>query len=496
MKKSHLLVAAIVIFVFAIRLYFAFQTPYFSESEAYFTIRQVKAIQETGHPIYDDPLSFSGRMYAFTPGFHYLIATIGSIIPLKFTAKVLPNLLASLLVIVVFLIAHRITKNDASSLFAALIVGFIPIYMKETTNTLAIESLSIPLLFYLIFCFMHVKEKKYIPHFLVTLVVASLTTPLTGLILLSLLVYLLLIHLENLGSSRKEIELITFSIFLFVWIQFIFYKNAFLMHGPLVVWQNMPTEIFGQFFAEMNTVSAIANIGVIPLIYGVYAISQNMFVIKDRRIYIIISLSLTTTVLLWFRLIRLEVGLEVLGVTMAILFSLFHKNASIYMKKTRFVKWTPFLVVTLLISLIVTSIIPAIIATAETIDESARREDINAMLWLKKKTDQGTVVLSSIKEGHLVSGIAERPNVMDTNYLLVPNINNRYDDVRRMYTSFYETPALELLTEYNVRYIVVSDRAKEEFGFDKLSYVSDERCFKRIFDNRRTIQIYEVRCQI
>ena len=135
-------------------------------------------------------------------------------------------------------------------------------------------------------------------------------------------------------------------------------------------------------------------------------------------------------------------------------------------------------------------------ATAESIDESSNRDDINAMLWVKKTTDQSAVVLASTKEGHLVSGIAEHPNVMDTNYLLVPNINDRYDDVRRIYTSFYETPALELLTEYNVRYIVVSDSAKEEFGFDKLSYISDERCFKRIFDNRRTIQIYEVRCQI
>ncbi len=496
MKKSHVLVGAIVMVVLAVRLYFAFQSPYFSESDAYFTIRQVKAIQDTGLPLFDDSLSYGGRVYPFTPAFHYLIATVGAVLPLKFTAKVLPNILASLLVAVVFLIAKLLTRNDTSSLFASLIVGFIPIYMRETTNTLAVESLSIPLLFYLVFCFMRLKERKYTAHFLITLVAASMTTPLTGLFLLALLVYLLFVRLENLGPGRLEAELVIFSMFLFVWLQFLFYKNAFLMHGPLVIWQNIPHEILGRFFAEMNVVSAITHIGVIPLIYGVYAISQNMFKIKDRRIYLIISVSFVAAGLLWLRLIRLEVGLEVLGVTMAILFSLFHKNASEYLKKTRFVKLTPLLVTTLLASLIATSVVPAVLATASSMDEAARRDDINALLWLKKTTDGGEVVLSSTKEGHLVSGIAERRNVMDTNYLLVRNIDDRYDDVRRMFTSFYETPALELLTEYEVRYIFVSDRAKKEFGIDDVAYVSDERCFRKVYDNRRTIKIFEVKCRI
>ncbi len=496
MRKSHVLVGAIIVVVLAIRLFFALQTPYFSESEAYFTIRQAKAIQETGLPLFDDPLSYSGRSYPFTPAFHYLIATVGAVLPFKLVAKILPNVLASLLVIVVFLIAKRLTRNDASSLFAALIVGFIPIYMRETTNTLAVESLSIPLLFYLVFCFMHIKERRYMSHFLVTLVLASMTTPLTGLFLLALLVYLLFVRLENLGSDKQETELVIFGLFLFAWLQFLFYKNAFLMHGPLVIWQNIPHEILSRFFAEMNVVSAITNIGVIPLIYGVYAISQNMFKIKDRRIYLLISISLVTAALLWLRLISLEVGLEVLGVTMAILFSLFHKNASEYLKKTRIVNLTPLLAMTLLASLIVTAIMPAVLSTASSIDEAARRDDINALLWLKKRTDGGEVVLSSTKEGHLVSGVAERKNVMDTNYLLVRNIDDRYDDVRRMFTSPYETTALELLTEYDVRYILVSDRAKKEFGIDDVAYVSDERCFRKVYDNRRTIKIFEVRCRI
>lgn len=496
MRKCHVFIGMIVMVVLATRLFFAFQTPYFSENEAYFTIRQVKAIQTTGLPLFDDSLSYSGRVYPFTPAFHYLIATAGAVFPLKLVAKILPNVLASLLAVVIFLIAKRLTQNDMSSLFAALIVGFIPIYMKETTNTLAVESLSIPLLFYLVFCFMNIREKKYTTHFLVTLVVASMTTPITGLFLLAFLVYLLFVRLENLGSNKQETELVIFSLFLFAWLQFLFYKNAFLMHGLFVIWQNIPQEILGRFFTGMKVVSAITNIGVIPLIYGMYAISQHMFRIKDRCISLIISISFVAATLLWLRLISLEVGLEVLGVTMAILFSLFHKNASEYLKKTRFVKLTPILVITLLASLIVTSIIPAVLVTASSIDEAAQRDDINALLWLKKRTDTNEVVLSSTTEGHLISGVAERRNVMDTNYLLVRNINNRYDDVRNMFTSPYETSALELLTEYDVRYIFISDRAKKEFGIDEVAYVSDERCFRKIYDNQRTIKIFEVRCRI
>ena len=69
-KKTWYLLAVILVLALTLRLYLAFSTPNFTHA-SYFHLRQVEEISTTGLPIFEDPLSYSGREYRFLPLFHY-----------------------------------------------------------------------------------------------------------------------------------------------------------------------------------------------------------------------------------------------------------------------------------------------------------------------------------------------------------------------------------------------------------------------------------------
>ena len=96
LKKEYIWLALIFSLVLGMRLYFAFQAPYFSE-DAYFNIRQVEHIRETGLPLFKDDLSYSGRNFLFQPFFQYILAFFNLFMPLNLVCKLLPNIFASCL---------------------------------------------------------------------------------------------------------------------------------------------------------------------------------------------------------------------------------------------------------------------------------------------------------------------------------------------------------------------------------------------------------------
>ncbi len=114
-KKAAVWLALIVLGTLAIRLLFAFSTPAFTY-DSYFHLRQVEAITETGFPRFQGELSYGGRDMRFLPFFHYIAALFTLFFPLELVGKILPNVLLSLLPIVVYLITREITPPQAVSL--------------------------------------------------------------------------------------------------------------------------------------------------------------------------------------------------------------------------------------------------------------------------------------------------------------------------------------------------------------------------------------------
>jgi len=492
-KSPQRALFALFILVLAIRLYFAFQTPHFTGEDSYYHIRQIDTIQSTGLPPLVDELSYSGRSNVFTPLFHYILAIFSILFTQQFALKVIPNVFAASLVVVIFYAAYEMTKNRNASLMAAFASGFIPVFMQKTVNTISTISLILPMMFFMLYCFMRLESKWHLHAYLISIVLLPLLSPLAFLFIFGLLVYLLLIRLEYQKLNRKEVELILFSTFIVVWIELLLFKNAFLFHSFSLIWQNIPSQLLNTYFKETTIVEALYQVGIIPLFFGLYTISKYIFREKNRQIYLLMGFAIAVALLLWLRLIRPDMGLMFLGAILVLLFSQSFKSMSSYLDKTKAERQKPLLIAGFILIFILTSALPSITLAAQASEDAVDQEIVDALLWLKDNTDEDAIVLSPVEQGNIVTAIADRKTVADTNFILIRDPGLILEDIRTMYTSIFLTKALEPLDKYKVGYILFSDHAKSEFDIESIRYLNDD-CFEKRYD--KNTQIYEVRCSL
>src|SRR3989344_5409574 len=102
--------------------------------------------------------------------------------------------------------------------------------------------------------------------------------------------------------------------------------------------------------------------------------------------------------------------------------------------------------------------------------------------WISHNTNEKDVILSTIIDGHFISGISRRKNVHDSDFIFIDDLKERSDDIKKIYTSFYQTQALKLLTKYGVDYIIVTDEVRRDYGFDQLEFVNDKKCFRLVYN--------------
>jgi 4-amino-4-deoxy-L-arabinose transferase-like glycosyltransferase len=485
-------VAGIFVLALALRLFFAFQAENL-DLDAYFSYRQVESIKTTLSPSYIDGLSYSGRIHIFPPVYYYILAFFSFISGTVLALKIVPNLLACSLIIIVYLMVFELTKRRSIALFSAFVSAFIPVFFADTINSASIYSFTIPLIFYLIYCFMRIKERIFLYQFLALSLVLSLASTISFLFIFALIIYLLLVKLEFAQQNRAELESILFVTFLTLWVNILMYKKAFLFHSRALIWQNLPPQIIASYFREVNMLESITNVGLIPIFFGIYAIYRYMFKERDKRTYLLMAFALSVSLLLWFRLITLDVGLMFLGTLLVPLLGQALGLLFSYIEKTRISShaWAFWLVLVLLF--VFSSVFTSLSAASEAIKGSVSSEEMSALLWLRESAPEGSVVLSTISEGELISAVAQRKNVADTDFILIRSSDIVFDEVRQMYTSFLKTDAVELMNKYDVDYVYFSPRAREEFNISELQY-ADKDCFELVYD--KEVKIYRSLCEV
>lgn len=493
MKREYIVVGIIFLLVFGIRLLLAFQTNYFSSDEAYYNIRQVVHIKETFLPMIKDDLSYGGKTLYLPPLFFYLLAALSYIFKTEFVGKFFPNLFASCIVIVGYLISAELTKKESAIILTTLLAGFVPIFFSETLNSISINSFVIPLMFFSIYCMMRVidNDKFFIFLFIESLLILRATTPEAIFLIFALLVYLLFAYLEKMKILKIETELIVFSTFMIIWTLFIFFKNAFLNYGLSILWQNIPKELLKNYFANTNILTVIYFIGIIPFIFGLYSIYKFAFREKDKKTYLLISFAVIIGFLMWLRLIELILAITLIGFTFVFL-SVKPYTLLLDLIKTR--RTRIIIVCAVFLIVLISSILPSIVLASNKINHAYSENEIQALLWIRQNTDEESVILSTLNEGHLIAGIAKRKNVIDSNFMFVEKLDKRLEDVHTMYVTTSQTQAIELLNEYSIKYIYFSKRAKEEYKIKTLHYL-DDKCFKEVFSNS-DVQIYQSLCVI
>ena len=483
----------IFLLVLAIRFYFTLSTPNFTGDQAYNTLNQVKHISETGIPLFYDDLSYGGRFTSFHPLFYYILAFFNLFLPLTLVGKLIPNILASTLVILIYVISLEMTQRKNISLINAFIAGFVPLFFKQTINSISVYSLAIPLIFLSLFALMNInKSKQYIHLFLISLILLMFTHASSFLLILSLLIYLILIKAINLPQSKLELELILFSAFIVIWFLLVLFKNAFLLHGYYTIWQNVPEKILSHYFFDIGILEAIYAIGIIPFVFGIYIIYKYIFKKRKRAIYIFTGTTVASFFLIWFKLLKPSESLILLGISLVVLSSQYYKDFSVFISKTKIPHKKIYLSILIAI-LILTSFLPSLSYAKKEIADALTDQELSALNWLKENTPESSTIVSSYKEGHLITSIAKRKNFLDQNFLLIKDINQRFEAHEIIYNSKFSTNAIRLLTKYNIDYIYFSPKSKSIFDIKEIAYTNKE-CFPLVYD--KEIKIYKVNCVI
>ncbi|MBU2443200.1 MAG: hypothetical protein KKF95_03960, partial [Nanoarchaeota archaeon] len=445
-------------------------------------------INERGVPLFNDPLSYGGRVHLFPPVFYYLVSFF-DFVGLNLAAKIISNLFFSLIVFAVYLISFQITNHRLISVMTSFFSSFIPL-LFGSINEISIYSSVLLLTFFAVYFIININNNTHLNLAMFFLVLLVFTHSSAFLLIVGLLLFLLLLKLESFDANKREQELILFVTFLALWFNFIVYKNALLIHGPLVIWQNIPLQVLTNYFFNLNIIQSIYYIGLIPVILGIYAMYYALFESKKRTLLLLISLFLSILTLLLLKLISFRIGLIFLGLILVILSSHSLKLIYSYIKKTKMPAMADWFLLVIFILFCLTAVMPSFNLAFSSLENTPSVAEINALVWLNKNTANDSVILARPEEGYLINYFAKRKNVLDQDYLLVKDAQQRYDDVQSIFSLRLKTEVIRKLNYYDVNYIYFS----EKFSREKNLYYVDDDCFDLVYNE--SVKIYYVRCKL
>ncbi len=504
--QAYLLLACLIIVSLVVRFYFAFSTPYFSDDESYFHLRQIEYIRNDYFPAFYDPLSFSGRLFIFSPFFHYIFGFITFFGTNWHLMKILPNIFASTLIIVIYLLVEQITKNRAIALFSACIAAFTPLYFVETVNALNPQCIAIPLTFLFFLCFYRIQESHFALYSCIILCFLVLLESSTLIVIVGLLGYLFLEQIYEIPHRKEEKEFIFFAIILSSWFYLLLYKRSLLEHGIHILWQNIPPQLVDKYYFNLTIISSIYHIGIVPLFFGLvviyYVLFNNPFKRsitgqqdvsnEDRKkIFPILGITLTTTLLLWFKLVEWTIGMLYLSVLLVILsgygYMLFQK----YLERTKIRLWAPLLFIIVFLLFIIGSVIPTFVYSKERLALTITPKEVAFLTFLPEIVWQDHIILGLVDDGNYIEYFGNRKTVADSNFLQIKDASQRMKDINTLFTTHSKIIATKIMNKYNATYIYISPTAKKLYGIEYLPY-EDNDCFKLLYTGE--VRLYESTC--
>lgn len=485
-KKEKIVLFLLFLLAFGFRLVFLFRVPFFSSDEAYFNFRHAKHILEHFFPIIYDSQSYGGNTILNTHIFHYFLSFFDLFFADVLVYKILPCLLASSVVIIIYYFIKEVTKNESAALFGALLGVFIPSYIGATLNQISVLSLFVPLFLICLYFFLDIKEKQ--KWFLYLSALLILLDPLNLLMLFTLLIFSLLMYAESFHLRAEEKEGIGLFLVFFILVNLIFYKTLYLEQGLTTVWQNLPLELYGQIFQNFNFFETITSIGFIPLILGI--IGLIVYREKNRTITLFKAILMADFTLLLLRLIPFQEGILFIAIMLCICAGISIDRFIHYFRLTKFVRFENIVLSLFIILTMISLIIPSTSVALEVVDTGIHTEEIEAMQWLKFNTPRSSVVLGNVYEGNMIITIADKINVWDTQFF---HAEDRITDVETIFTTESLIKAKKAMDTYSVSYIYFSQKTKELYGVESLRYTNDENCFKEVYKNEFAT-IYQVVC--
>jgi hypothetical protein len=349
----------------------------------------------------------------------------------------------------------------------------------------------LPLAFLAIFAFLNLEKKKFQYLYVVSFLLLSLTSSATLFLLIGFVIYLLLSFLENKKPSKSELELMFFSLIFFMWVQFLFFKDLLITEGVSFVWQNIPTQIILNYFPNFSVIQAIVLVSVIPFLAGIYVVYKSLFKAKNSKAFLLISFVISTSLLTWLRLVEFRFSLAFFGIILAILFAIFYEEIFNFFSRTKISYLQKNLAIIVASILFLSMIFSAISVSIN--QEIPSNEDITAFNWLDDNLPQDAKIATVLEEGHLVTYYGKRANVMDDNFNLITDVEERFIDINSIFTTQLQTHAVSLFDKYGITHVMFTEKAKEKFDNNNFQFITID-CYERLY--KEDVKIYGIKCSL
>lgn len=488
MNARHVLIAFFII-ISGLRIAGSFQSPNWSDDDSYLHMRQIEHISETGLPLIDDPLSYGGRTRVSLPFYDYLLGGVNKVFGNIDAIKISVSLIASALAISSYLLAYQVSKNQWVSLMVSLITSTTPIYIFRTLNVISTESLIIPVSVFFTYLFLRLeKDDNSIIWLILSLIFLVLSSSASFIVIFGLIVYSVICFIEKIKQPQKEQEFIFFSVFFYLWANFIIFKRAFQEQGIRIIWQNIPKEILKTYYFTHGPLEIISLIGIIPLVIGILTIYRYFGKKKSRQTYLLMSTVASPFILFWFKLVPFTQAISFLGVALCLLSTQGIKDGIRYLKRTKIGEKDGLIKMYFVILVVVVHIVPAIFTGLASPESIPDEETISALSWVRENTDENASLLVPLTIGNTAAYLSKRKVIMDGDFMLVDNAEIRYEDVKTLYETQYKIDAIRLIEKYDIDYIFFQDR--------KLipKYVAED-CFKEVF-GEKVLLVKNLGCSI
>ena len=115
------------------------------------------------------------------------------------------------------------------------------------------------------------------------------------------------------------------------------------------------------------------------------------------------GLALATGAITWLRLIRPELGLMILGISLVLLFTFAVQNIFSYVDKTKFASFASPTTTILVLLVLILSAPLAISSAKQSLEHTLKPSERNAMDWIRHNTDPGETIAATLDEGHVHS---------------------------------------------------------------------------------------------
>ena len=298
---------------------------------------------------------------------------------------------------------------------------------------------------------------------------------------------LLILEVERLAITKSELELVVFSLIVIPIMQAILYREVLLSHGVGAIWQNIPSQIAGDYYSGLTLVEAFYKIGEIPVLFGLIIIAKYLFNQKDKTVSLFMGFALVIGAMLWGKIIEPRVGMMFLGAILVLLFSFYYTLYLSYVKDTKFERLLPLLKLFLFTTFIFTSIIPSFQLVNAQVAQA--RWDVHgpALDWIQKNTDEGAVFIADPSQGAMIAAKANRTIIVDSNFLHVSDAQKRVEDVMQIITTPYRATVIDIMGQYRAEYLYIDDKIiSEKYNRTQLRFLpdgEDSDCLKRVYDH-------------